>query len=153
MRLYRLSKLKYSKDLSGKGAELGGGRWNSKGTPMLYTSQSLALLTTEVAVHVPLGILPKGYYAITFEVPNSLTIEEIRINSLPADWKSIPHSNSTQLLGDDFIASSRSLILKVPSAVIQGDYNFLINPGHPDMVKVKILEIQPYEFDSRLFYR
>lgn len=153
MRLYRLSKFKYSKDLSGKGAEIGGGRWNSKGTPMLYTAQSLALSTTEVAVHVPLGILPKGYYAITFEIPNSLTIAEISTNSLPADWKSIPHSNSTQLLGDDFIASSRSLILKVPSAVIQGDYNFLINPGHPDLGKVKILEIQPYEFDRRSFYR
>lgn len=153
MKLFRLSKLKYCKDLSGKGAELAGGRWNSKGTPMLYTSQSLALSTTEVAVHVPLGILPKGYYAITYEMPASLNIEEINIKNLPEDWKSIPHSHSTQQIGDLFINSLKSLIFKVPSAVIQGDFNFLINPIHPDVAKVKILDIQEYEFDERLFYR
>lgn len=153
MKLFRLSKLKYSKDLSGKGAELAGGRWNSKGTPMLYTSQSLALSTTEVAVHVPLGILPKGYYAITYEVPTSVNIQEISMEDLPEDWKSIPHSHSTQQIGDLFISSLKSLILKVPSAVIQGDFNFLINPTHQDLAKIHISDIQKYEFDERLFYR
>ncbi|RYX85780.1 RES domain-containing protein, partial [bacterium] len=65
MKLFRLTKFKCSRDLSGKGAEIAGGRWNSKGTAMLYTAQSIALATTEIAVHVPLGILPKGYVAIT----------------------------------------------------------------------------------------
>jgi RES domain-containing protein len=153
MKLFRLSKLKYSKDLSGKGAELAGGRWNSKGTAMLYTSGSLALSTTEVAVHVPLGILPKGYYAITYEVPTSVSIQELSIKDLPKDWKSIPHSHSTQQIGDLFIKSNAALILKVPSAVIRGDFNFLINPSHPDLVKIKIRNVQEYEFDERLFKR
>lgn len=153
MKLYRLTKSKYSRDLSGKGAEIGGGRWNSKGTSMLYTSQSIALATTEIAVHVPLGILPKGYVVITFEVPNSIITEELQENKLPSDWKSIPHSHSTQIIGDEFIMSKKALILKVPSVVVQGDFNYLINPNHQDINMVSIVTIQQYEFDGRLFFR
>jgi RES domain-containing protein len=152
MKLFRLSKFKYCNDLSGKGAELAGGRWNSRGTPILYSSGSLALATTEVAVHIPLGILPKNYYAITYEIAEGIKTKEILMKNLPDDWKSIPHSNSTQQIGDQFIKSLSSLILKVPSAVIQGDYNYLINPLHPDLAKLKIIDLQPYEFE-RLFYR
>ncbi len=153
MKLYRLTKSKYSRDLSGKGAEIGGGRWNSKGTSMLYTSQSIALATTEIAVHVPLGILPKGYVVITFEVPNSIITEELQENKLPSDWKSIPHSHSTQIIGDEFIMSKKALILKVPSVVVQDDFNYLINPNHQDINKVSIATIKRYEFDGRLFFR
>ncbi len=69
MKLYRLTKAVYSNDLSGKGAEIAGERWNSKGAALLYTAQSIALATTEIAVHVLLGILPKGYVAVTYELP------------------------------------------------------------------------------------
>ena len=75
---------------------------------MLYTSQSLALSTTEVAVHVPLGILPKGFYAITYEVAASVNIQERGINVLPGDWKSISHS--TQQIGDLFVKRMDCLI-------------------------------------------
>lgn len=153
MKLYRLSKLKYSQDLSGKGAELSGGRWNSKGTPIIYTSQSIALATTEVAVHIPLGILPKGYVVITYEVPDSVIIQELDESLIPLDYKSIPHSHSTQVIGDEFLQNKRSLILKVPSVVINGDLNYLINPLHSDITKISILSVNKYEFDERLFFR
>ncbi len=153
MKLYRLTKFKYSRDLSGKGAEIGGGRWNSKGTSMLYTSQSIALATTEIAVHVPLGILSKGYVVITFEVPDQTITEELQENKLPPDWKSVPHSHSTQMIGDEFISSKRALILKVSSVVVQGDFNYLINPNSQDIKKVSITTIERYEFDERLFFR
>jgi len=153
MKLYRLTKVKYGKDLSGKGAELSGGRWNSKGTPMLYTSQSIALATTEIAVHVPLGILPKGYAIVTYEVPDLAIIEELKENKLPADFKSIPHSHSTQMIGDKFIIGKRALILKVPSVVVQGEFNYLINPNHQDLDQLSIEKIESYEFDERLFFR
>ncbi len=153
MMFYRLAKAAYSKDLSGKGAEIAGGRWNSKGVPMIYTAQSVALATTEIAVHVPLGILPKGYVAITYELPEETIIDVLKENQLPADYKSIPHSHSTQIIGDEFIIGKKALVLKVPSVVVQGDYNFLINPNHPDLSKVSILNIEPYEFDARLFFK
>ena len=71
MIVFRLSKSRFSKDLSGRGAELAGGRWNSKGLPMLYTSSSRALCTAEIAVHSPLGIVPMDYEIIEIEIPDS----------------------------------------------------------------------------------
>jgi len=153
MKLFRLAKSKYSRDLSGKGAEIAGGRWNSKGTRVLYTAQSIALATTEIAVHVPLGILPKGYVAITYELSEQVTILKLKPDQWPADFKSIPHSHSTQMIGDEFITRKEALILKVPSVVVQGDFNYLINPDHPDLEKMVIVAVEPYEFDERLFFR
>lgn len=153
MIVYRLSKGKYQKDLSGKGAELHGGRWNSKGVAMLYTSQSRALSLAELAIHLPVGIIPKNYFLIDIYIPDDTHIIEIKIKDLPSDWRSNPHSNSTQMIGDQFISESKSLVLQVPSAVVPGDFNFLINPKHPEITKVKIKNVEAFEFDSRFAAR
>ena len=107
MIVYRLSKSKYSHDLSGKGAEKAGGRWNSRGVAMVYTSESRALCTTEIAVHTPLGILPKNFELVTIEIPDSIKILNIRLIDLPTDWRSIPHSGATQKLGDRFVKENK----------------------------------------------
>jgi RES domain-containing protein len=151
MIVYRLGKAKYSKDLSGAGAERTGGRWNSKGVPLLYTSASRALCVTEIAVHVPLGILPKNYNLTAIEVPDKAAVAEIEILNLPFDWKSFPYPDSTKIPGDNFVTSASHLVLKVPSAVVQGDYNYLINPRHAGFAAVKIVSVEPFEFDERLF--
>lgn len=153
MKTYRLTKAQYQDDLTGKGAELSGGRWNSKGTPIIYMASSIALSTAEIVVHVPLGIIPKNYVCTTFEVPNEMEILNLSPEALPNDWRSIPHSNSTQIIGDQFIKNAEGLILKVPSAVVPGDFNYLINPFHPDVIKLEILQKTPYNFDDRLFIR
>ena len=151
MIVYRLSKSKYSKDLSGSGAEKTGGRWNSKGKPLIYTSASRALCVAEIAAHTPLGIVPKDYELISIEIPGAIAISEVKPTSQPPDWKLFPHPSSTQQFGDNFIASGKSLVLKVPSAVVQGDFNYLINPKHPGISKIKITGIEPFQFDERLF--
>lgn len=151
MLVYRLSKERFKNDLSGKGAEIAGGRWNSKGFAVLYTSESRALCTTEIAVHTPLGILPNDFYLITIEFPDDAEIKEIKIAQLPENWKNIPHINDTQQIGNKFIKEKKYLILKVPSAVVQGDFNYLINPAHKDFDKVKIKKTEKFEFDKRLF--
>ena len=120
---------------------------------MVYTSDSRALCTTEIAVHTPLGLLPTDYKIITIKIPDSIKMLTVVVNKLPADWKSIPHSGSTQLIGDDFIRQNKSAVLKVPSAVVAGDYNFLLNPGHRDFSKIKVLSVEDFGFDSRLFGR
>ena len=153
MIVYRLSKSKYCRDLSGKGAEESGARWNSKGQRMLYTSQSRALCTAEIAVHTPLGIIPSDYVLTTIEIPANLTFLEINLSTLVADWKSFPYNHYTQKVGDNFIANNLSLILKVPSAVVQGDFNFLINPNHPEFKKIKIIKTEAFIFDERLFLK
>jgi RES domain-containing protein len=152
MIVFRLSKSKFSNDLSGRGAERSGGRWNSKGTAVIYTGESRALCTTEIAVHTPLGNIPTDYEIISIEIPNAL-ISELDITALPGDWKSFPHQHFTQKIGDKFVLDNIYLVLKVPSAVVPGDFNFLINPHHKDISSVKILAIESFEFDERLFVK
>lgn len=153
MKVFRLSRSKFAGDLSGKGAEIAGGRWNSKGTPMLYTSQSVALCTVELAVHTPLGNIPSDYTLITLEIPDGIKAAELTAGELPPDWKTLPHANSTQQLGDEFVRSGKNALLKAPSVVVPGEYNFLINPSHPDSKGIVIKSTEPFEFDSRLFVR
>ncbi len=150
MIVFRLGKYNVADDLKGSGARIIGGRWNSKGVSMIYTSASRALCTAEIAVHTPLGILPDDYYIITIQVPDKY-ISKFPEKNLPSDWKSFPHSSSTRKIGDIFIKENKYLVLQVPSAVVQGDYNYLLNPGHRLFPGVRILSIEPYVFDHRLF--
>jgi RES domain-containing protein len=153
MIVYRLSKLKFAGDLTGKGAEKSGGRWNSQGTALVYTSESRALCTTEIAVHTPLGNLPFNYQLISIELPDDIQIKELGAGELSAKWNSIPHSHSTQVIGDKFVAEGKFMVLKVPSVVVPGEFNYLLNPKHPEFNKVKIKSIEPFNFDERLFIK
>jgi RES domain-containing protein len=152
MIVFRLSKAPFAHDLTGRGAELAGGRWNSKGLPMLYTGASRALCTAEVAVHTSLGILPKDYVIVEIEIPED-SIQAIELSELPSNWREFPHLESTKTIGDSFLKRNAFLVLKVPSAVVQGDYNYLVNPFHADFQKVKIISKMTFEFDRRLFTR
>lgn len=151
MIVFRLAKQRFADDLSGVGAELTGGRWNFKGTRILYTSESRALCMAEVAVHIPIGLIPKDYYLITIEIPDNSPMTTIDVKTLPKNWKEFPYSDLTQRLGDDFLNKMDSLILKVPSAVVPGDWNYLINPDHADFKEIRIKDKESFNFDSRLF--
>ncbi len=153
MIVYRLSMGIHKDDLSGKGAELAGGRWNNKGKPMLYTSSSRALCTAEVAVHLPLGIVPSNYYMISIQLPEKAPIHEVLLDDLPTFWKTFSAQAFTRKLGDNFLQTNTALILKAPSAVVPGDYNYLINPLHKEAKKIKIASSELFEFDERLFKR
>lgn len=152
MIVYRLSKATYSHSLNGRGAELGGGRWNSKGVPVVYTAQNISLCMAEVAVHMPLGIVPKNYELVTIEIPDKL-ITSFSELELKNNWRQKLSFNDTQKLGDEFFKSMRNLILEVPSAVVEGEFNYLINPLHSKISKVKILNVKAFGFDERLFVR
>ncbi|GLR16184.1 RES family NAD+ phosphorylase [Portibacter lacus] len=150
MIVYRLSKAKYADTLSGIGAERFGGRWNSRGTSMIYTSSSRALCTVEIAVHTPLGNIPDDYYLISIEIPD-LSFEKLDLGKLSKTWDRAPHGHETQKIGDQFVTEGKSLALMVPAAVVQGEYNYIINPRHPDFKKVKIIGKELFKFDKRLF--
>ena len=151
MIVFRLAKQKYSNDLSGVGAKLTGGRWNYKGTKVLYTSDSRALCTAEIAVHMPIGLIPKDYFLITIEIPDTISFTKVDSKLLPKKWMDFPYSNITQKIGEEFISKGEFLIFKVPSAVVQGDYNYLLNPLHKDFNKVKFISKEKFNFDERLF--
>ncbi len=151
MIVFRLCKSAWKNDLSGHGAEITGGRWNSKGIPVVYTSSSRALCMVEIAVHTPLGCLPTDFFMVEIGIPDNLQIIEVFEDELPQNWQSFGFKQITQAIGDGFIKEKKALVLKVPSAVVQGDFNYLINPGHKDIGSISIIKTRAFGFDERLF--
>ena len=153
MIVFRIEREKYlDTTLSGLGASMSEGfRWNSLNTKLVYTSQSRALALLEVAVHLDLSEdLPKDRRYVEIEIPDELIIQEVNIEDLPDDWNAKPPTLTTQTIGDDFVQYNESAVLKVPSSIVPQEFNYLINPIHPDSFKIKVLNISPIEFDSRL---
>jgi RES domain-containing protein len=151
MIVYRLCKKGYANDLSGRGAEINGGRWNGKGLAALYTSSSRALCAIEIMVHVPAGIIPKDYVMVVIDVPDNEPVKTIDVKDLPSNWNSNPIAVSTQRIGNTFLYEQKSLVLKAPSAIIKDDWNYIINPVHQGFQRIKILSIETFAFDTRLF--
>ena len=152
MFVYRISKKAYCEDLSGIGASLYGGRWNPKGINLLYTSSSIALASLEFMVH-NYHLLSSAHVCMAkIEIDDSSLITEYPINKLPNRWNSNLHSQlETQKIGPAFFKNREDYILKVPSAVVPGEFNLLLNPFHPAHSKTKIVDIlDPFAFDRRL---
>jgi RES domain-containing protein len=152
MKAYHLAREPYANSLSGKGAAIKGARWNSVGVEMIYTASNRSLAMAEVSVHLTAATVPDDYMMVTLDIPDDLEIEEISDSSLAEGWNVFPYSASTQTIGDDFIRENKFSILRVPSAVVQGDFNLLLNPYHPDFKKIAIEQIEKFPFDSRIFH-
>jgi RES domain-containing protein len=151
MEVFRLARKKYPVELSGKGASISGARWNSKGTEIIYCAQNRALSMAEVLVHLSLATLPNDFVMLTIAIPDDIFIEILDVTKLNIDWNVFPCTFETPLLGDDFIRRNEACVLKDPSAVVKGDFNFLINPYHADFYKIKIIEQNDFPFDKRIF--
>ncbi len=150
MRVYRIAKTKYIRDLSGTGARIYGGRWNKKGVGILYTSENRALATVEYLVHMPPSIVPAELSIATIQIPDDISPKEILISDLPANWRNYPAPNELAELCTQWALSTETLLLRVPSAAVEGEFNILINPLHPDMNHVTISRVEAYRFDERL---
>ncbi len=151
MLVYRLTTRKYAEKLDGVGASLSNNRWNSAGTPMIYTAENRALALAEIVVHLSAAALPLDYVMLEIKIPDTVKFDEISTDELEPDWNAFPHKLATQKIGDQFIRSREDLILKVPSAVVHGDFNILINPLHEEISKVKVVGILDFPLDNRLF--
>ncbi len=134
---------------SGEGARWFGGRWNSVGVPMVYTAESKALAALEILVHVDSGELLEEFLCIPVTFDKRL-MRSLSFDDLPEDWRTNPPPPSTQQLGDRWARAKASILLEVPSILIPGESNYLINPAHPNIGKMKTGAPQPFEFDSRL---
>lgn len=134
---------------SGEGARLYGGRWNSVGVPMVYTAESMALAALEILVHVDAGELLEEYLCIPVSFDKRL-VRTLGFDDLPADWRKNPPPVSAQCLGDEWARGCLSAVLEVPSVLIPGESNYLINPAHPNFGKLETGVPQPFEFDPRL---
>ena len=138
MRVYRIEREKYLETtLKEFGAALTDVyRWNSLNTYLVYTAESRALATLEVSVHLDLSEdLPLDRYYVEIFIPDEIKILELKAKDLPYEWKIYPPALETQYIGDDFVKDSKAAILKVPSCIVPLEYNYLINPNHPDSKK------------------
>lgn len=151
MEVFRLSREKYAIHLSGKGAAIKGARWNSGGIELIYTTGNRSLAMAEVAVHLTMATLPDDYLVLTINIPDNMEIKEISESDLPEDWKEFPHPVSTQKFGNDFVSEKLFCVLKIPSVVTQGDFNYLIDPNHKDFNKIKVTKMDKFPFDNRIF--
>lgn len=145
-----MTKTLYSRDLSGTGARLHGGRWNPKGISVVYAAESRALATVEYLVHVPLSLLPRDLQMVTVHIPDWITPKTIAIADLPANWRDYPAPPELAELGRQWTRAQETLVLRVPSAAVEQEWNVLLNPLHPDMPHVTVVQVEPYRFDSRL---
>ena len=149
MILYRITNAKYADDLSGNGARLYGGRWNSEGRPAVYLASSRSLAILESLAHLVPTNTPDDYFMLTIDVPDNFITVDVR--SLPADWNKYPEQPFLKQLGNSFLAGKEHLLLKVPSVIVPDEYNYLMNPLHSNAAKVKIVKKDRFNFDSRLF--
>src|SRR5271170_2681340 len=151
MRVWRISKAKYAHSaFSGEGARLFDARWNFAGTPMVYTSSSLALAAIEFFVHLDPSEAPMGLVSLGAELPDGLAVDRIEIAQLPQSWRRTDNK-LLQRIGTDWVKSKRSVALIVPSATVDGEWNVLLNPGHQDFKKVEIGTPTPFHYDERMF--
>jgi len=151
MEVFRLSRARYKNKLDGKGAAIKGARWNSAGVEIIYTAANRSLAMAEVFVHLTAATLPEDFYMLTIYIPDEVSVRKLRIAQLPAGWNKFPHPASTRIIGDTFIHKSDHCVLQIPSAVTPGDFNYLINPNHPDFSKIHIIESVKFAFDNRFF--
>ena len=149
MNVYRITQSAYKEDISGYGAYLYGGRWNSKGFAALYAAESISLAVLELVVNFgrSASSLQQSYHLLTIEIPDK-SIEVIHAADLPKEWyKNEAYSQSA---GTAFLQNNKHLAMKVPSAVVQEEFNFIINPAHALFKDVKIIKSIKYGFDNRL---
>lgn len=151
MNTYRIGQTKYANNRNASGVD---GRWNSRGKYVIYTGGSMALSCLEKLAHTAGTSLYSGDFSVTvFDVPDKLRVKEItlkKITDLEPRWTEVLCYPLTQSIGDTWLQSMETAVLKVPSAIIDLEYNYLFNPAHPDFEKVKIAAIKKFLFDKRL---
>ena len=152
MIVYRIEREKYlDTTLQGVGAaSTEGYRWNSLYTYLVYTSDSRALAILEVSVHLDFSAdLPTDRFYIEIDIPDDIEILELSIHELPENWDFKPPILETQYIGDDFVLQKDAAVLKVPSSIVPTEFNYLINPNHPDSARIKVVSTQKLQFDNR----
>lgn len=147
MQVYHLGVTMFAKQLTGEGAKLYGGRWNMIGHACIYACQSKAMCALEYAANVSQEDLPDDLSFTTYDIPDESWIT-FPPKDLPVGWDAIPPPASTQKWGTEHLENKFAIC--VPSVIIPEEFNFVLNPLHPDFKKVKIKAIEPFIFDRRI---
>jgi RES domain-containing protein len=152
MRVFRVSRREHAGDpLGGRGGLYAAGRWHPKGRRIVYASATLSLSVLEVLVHVDKDLVPPDLVFLELDVPDELDVEHLDRKALPEDWREYPGPTALQILGVEWLDGGRSAILEVPSALIPRESNYLINPAHTDTPRIRVVAIEDFVLDARLF--
>ena len=146
-KVFRIVDAQFKDDLSGQGAKIYGGRWNPKGVPVLYASEHISLCMLENMVYMAQDLYRRPFHLLTLQIPLE-TVQDIDEKRLKRNW--IKDMEYTQWLGSQFFQED-GFVLKVPSAIVKEEFNFVINTNHIHFKKVKIIENRLFYFDERLF--
>ena len=149
MKVFRISSPARIRDMSGTGAKLYGGRWNSPGLPILYCASSLSLAMLEVLVHSKRQQLKSAFAFAEITIPEKAQMISITAQELPEDWNHYPASDSLKQMGNQWLRSLETLALRVPSAVNPFEENVLLNPLHPQFEQCEITRGESLHFDLR----
>ncbi len=146
-----VKKTQETEAFTGTGARLFGGRWNLRGAAVVYTADTLSLAALEYFVH--LGPAMAGVELVSFraEIPKRVAIDELAVEGLPAGWRTEPPPDFTRQLGSNWTTGGATAVLRVPSALIPAQHNYILNPVHPDFKKISVTGPDPFRFDSRMW--
>ena len=150
MRLWRISNFA---DLTGKGGLIVSGRWHSRGRLIVYMGDHAASTMVEMLVHFDIGSkdIPDAYQLLAIDIPDDISFATVSLDDLPPGG--LNKLSSTRAIGDQWLAGSKTALLRVPSAIVPAAFNWLLNPNHPDAARIKIAEIIHAPFDPRLLRR
>lgn len=153
MKLWRIAaetRTYKASDITGAGAAISPGRWNAETEPVVYCAPSIAMAVLETAAHVDSAGLPLNRFLVEILVPGGVWAkreEMLDLATLPPTWAAIPAGKASVAIGSGWLASRRSLILLVPSAVVHEEPISLINPRHPDFAKISSKVVRPFEYN------
>lgn len=150
--LFRLVKAKHAATaFDGEGARRFGGRWNERGTAVVYLGGTLSLAALETFVHLSAADARLAFVSIEVVVPDGIRIAQLPPRRLPANWRAEPPSTDTKAIGSSWVQGSETLLLRVPSVIVPRESNYLLNPAHPDLSRLRILPPEPFGFSERMW--
>jgi RES domain-containing protein len=147
MLVYRITKAIYADRLVASG---GAARWNGRGQFVIYTAATRALACLENVVHRSGEGLLAVFRVMVIDIPDELAVDTIPVSDLPADWFDFHQYDTCQRLGGAWLRNGQSAVLRVPSAIISNEWNYLLNPAHPQFNRIQLLRTEPFVFDPRL---
>jgi RES domain-containing protein len=150
VRVWRIASAAHA-TFDGDGARRYGSRWTPRGLPAIFTSETLSLAAFERFVSTDPDLAPARLVTIAVDIEANIAIETVNVADLPADWRRYPAPPTLAMIGERWLGALASVVLSVPSVVIPNERNFVLNPTHPDFVRLVINPAEPFSFDPRMW--
>ena len=151
MRLWRIDRLAFPDKFSGAGSYKTPGRWHHRGNRVIYTSWTASLAALEYLAHLDPDVIPVDISLLEIDAPDDISVERcVDPSTLKPDWRKIHLALELQDFGTQWLLECRTVLLAVPSAIISVETNYLVNPAHPEISRLRVISEVPFSYDPRL---